>query len=254
MKKAELRGLVLEGLRKHPEADNLVAFDRVMRDMPGYQRSDALLMREILWELFMQGVLAPGMNSANLDFPWFHTTEYGGQCIQASMLLPHDPDGYIMRLQEMLGQPLDSIMLTYLQEALQTFLGGQYLASTVMLGVASERCIDLLNDCYLKALTGHPNEKASVAKKLELAGRSVKRRFDILRSELLALPLPPDLLDALDIQLSGIFTLIRYSRNDAGHPTGQTVDQEVVHGNLILFPHYCKRVYALMDHISSNPI
>jgi hypothetical protein len=144
-------------------------------------------------------------------------------------------------------------VLTYVQESLSTFLGGHYLASTVMLGVASEQCVDLLSEAYSKAIV-NPSLKTAFEKKLKQAGRSVKTRFDNLRDELLKLDLPGELKDALDIQLSGIFTLIRFSRNDAGHPTGRKVDRDLAHGNLLLFPQYCRRVYELIGYFKTNPV
>ncbi len=167
-------------------------------------------------------------------------------------ILPHDPDGYLERLKRLIGHPLDDIALSYVREGLLTFLGGHYFSATVMLGVASEQCIDLLIEAYTNAIAD-TNRKTAFVKKIEQAGRSVKDRFDKLRNELLALKLPPTLMDALDIQLSGIFTLIRYSRNDAGHPTGQVVDRDMAHGNLLLFPQYCKRVYDLIEYFRMHP-
>ena len=143
--------------------------------------------------------------------------------------------------------------MTYVKESLLTFLAGRYLAATVMLGVASERCVDLLIDSYLNAIA-NATQRQAVERKVKRAGRSVKRRFDTLRGELIALALPSDLGDALDIQLSGVFTLIRYSRNDAGHPTGQAIDRDVAHGNLLLFPQYCKRVYGLINYFQTNTV
>jgi len=148
---------------------------------------------------------------------------------------------------------LDQIVEAYVTESLQTFLLGCHLASAVMLGVASERCIDLLTESYLGAIADAEHQR-SFQRRLKRAGRSIKRRFDALRSELIGPSLPTDLRDALDIQLSGVFTLIRYTRNEAGHPTTQEVDRLEAHGNLLLFPQYCKRVYDLIEHLDTTPV
>lgn len=251
MDKADLRPVVLEALRREPAAGFIGVQNRVATLAPAYSPHDALMLREIIWELLVQGVLAPGLSSANHDFPWIHVTEYGKRSLEAGDILPHDPDGYLGRLQQQVGQPLDGIVLTYVRESLLTFLAGRYLAATVMLGVASERCVDLLIEAYLNAVA-NASQKAAFEGKVKRAGRSVKRRFDALRDELLGLALPAELADALDIQLSGIFTLIRYSRNNAGHPTGQKTDRDVAYGNLLLFPQYCKRVYGLMHYLQTN--
>ncbi len=111
----------------------------------------------------------------------------------------------------------------------------------------------MLIEAYTDAIAD-ANKKSTFVKKVDQTGRSVKVRFDALRNDLLVLNLPTELKDALDIQISGIFTLIRYSRNDAGHPTGQAVDRDMAHGNLLLFPQYCKRVYELIGYFNKNTV
>lgn len=218
-------------------------------------RPFVFLANEVMWQLLVQGVIAPGLDSNNLNLPWFHITEYGQRCIEAGDFLPHDPTGYMKRIENQVGQHLDDTVKTYIHESLLTFLGGHYLSATVMLGVASERCIDLLAECYSGAI-GDPGRKRDFDKKLAGAGRSVKRRFDAIRDELLkpTLGLPTELTDALDIHMSGIFTLIRYSRNEVGHPTGLVVDRDTAHANLLLFPQYCKRIYGLIAYLRTNSV
>ncbi len=253
MEASELRPTVLEVLRRQPETQ-FVQVEHDLRELvPTYDSRDMLKVRDILWELLVQGVLAPGYNSSNLDLPFIHLTDYGKDCLRENVALPHDPDGYLARLQQPSAEPLDSTVLSYVTESLQTFLHGHYMASAVMLGVASERCLDLLTEAY-SASIADSTDKAAFQKALRQAGRSIKQRFDVLRQRLLALALPADLQDALDVQLSGVFTLIRYSRNDAGHPTGRTVDRSVAHGNLLLFPQYCTRVYALMSYFAAHQV
>ncbi len=253
MEKAQLRPLVLDVLRRDPETQFVNVEHEIRRIAPDYQSSDALKLHEIFWELLIQGILAPGFNSSNLNLPFIHVTEYGKRCIEANSILPHDPDGYLKRLEKLVERPLDVTVMTYAREGLLTFLAGHYLAATVMLGVASEQCIDLLIESYANAIT-NTSQKAAFEKKINQAGRSVKNRFDTLRNELFKLTLPSPLYDALDIQLSGIFTLIRYSRNDAGHPTGRVIDRDMAHGNLLLFPQYCKRVYDLIEYFKTHPV
>jgi hypothetical protein len=253
MEKTQLLPLVLDVLRREPATQFNSVENEVRNLLPNRQFDDYLKLRDIFWELLIQGILAPGFNESNLELPFIHVTDYGMKCIEANSILPHDPDGYLERLKRLIGQPLDDIVLSYVREGLLTFLGGHYFSATVMLGVASEQCIDLLIEAYTNAIAD-TNRKISFAKKIEQAGRNVKNRFDKLRNELLALKVPPTLMDALDIQLSGIFTLIRYSRNDAGHPTGQVVDRDMAHGNLLLFPQYCKRVYDLIEYFRTHAV
>jgi hypothetical protein len=250
MEKDVLREAVLEALRRQPRTQFRGIEVQVQGHTPGYHSQDGLLLREIIWELLIEGILAPGMDSSNIEFPFVHVTEYGKRCLDAGAIVPQNPGRFLTHLQAQVGQPLDDTVRTYIEESLQTYLKGHYLASTVMLGVASERCVDLLVEAYANSISD-TNHKTAFQRAVKQAGRSVKRRFDVLRKELLALSLPSELADALDIQLSGIFTLIRYSRNDAGHPTGRSIDRDVAYGNLLLYPQYCKRVYGLIQHLSS---
>lgn len=257
MNKTDLRPRVFEALRRVPHTDFQGVNERLVSMGVDHHAVDPLNASEILWELLVQNILAPGNRvpggGYQVGLPFFHVTEYGESCLEADAVLPHDPDGYLKRLQQQIAQSLDCIVLDYVRESLLTFLGGYYLSSTVMLGVASERCIDLLANAFTDGIKDE-NRKATLENKIKQAGRSTKRRFDTLRHELLALDLPLELNDALDIQLSGIFTLIRYSRNDTGHPTGQLIDRDIAYGNLTVFPQYCKRVYELIQYFNGSPL
>ncbi len=57
------------------------------------------LAREVIWELMIEGVLMPGLNSMNPGHPWFSKTNYGKQVIQSVNPTPHDPDGYLKRIK-----------------------------------------------------------------------------------------------------------------------------------------------------------
>ena len=255
MDKTELRELVFDFLRRRLYVNIGQGLGDLFMDSPSFQREvDTSKVRDILWELLLQGVLAPGKDSlpVNFFFPYIHVTEYGKRCLEANAILPHDPDGYLQRLQQQVRQPLDDIVLAYVREALLTFRARCYPASTVMLGVASERCVDLLIEAYSNAIEDR-DQKAAFEKKAK-SGSGLKSRFDALRKKLSAPTVPKGLMDALDIQLSGILTVIRYSRNDAGHPTGLKVDRDTAHANLLLFPQYCKRVYDLIDHFQRTRV
>lgn len=44
----------------------------------------AFTAQEAFWQLVVEGILAPGMNSANMNLPWFHVTECGRTSAAAS--------------------------------------------------------------------------------------------------------------------------------------------------------------------------
>src|SRR5262249_7226244 len=61
-----------------------------------------------------------------------------------------------------------------------------------------------------------------------------------------------DLRADLETRLSGIFSMIREVRNEAGHPTGCTVSREVCYANLMVFPTYLRKVYDLIEWLNTQ--
>lgn len=251
MDKKKLQPLVLNVLRREGQTHlHAIAYE-IKHLAPEYERHDILKLQEIIWELLVQGVLAPGKNSLNLNLPFVHVTEYGARCLEDDALVLHDPDGYMERLKETVGNPLDVVVQESVREGLLAFLAGRYVAAMVMLGMAAERCLDLLIAAYANAIADQSRRDAFDRTVKETA-RSIKGRFDVLRGELQALFLSPGLKEVLDVQFPGLLTVVRYTRDDAGHPTVQTIDRDTAHASLLLFPQYCKRVYELVEHFREN--
>jgi hypothetical protein len=208
-------------------------------------------VQDILWDLIIEGIVRPGLgDGANDSFPFFHVTEWGKAKLTAGHDSPYDPDGYLKRLNTAVPG-LDPVIATYLQESLHTFRIGCLLSSTIALGCASEKAFLLLVKAYGDALTGTAQKKF----RENTEAKMIKRQFDEFSrraaSHLRPL-LPADVEADLDVTLSGIFTLLRNLRNEAGHPTGTSVDREQAYANLLLFPTYLKKVYLLMSWLAEN--
>lgn len=255
MENREVRTHVLEALRlrlrepKSMQLDQMADLEEYMRTkMPSYTRAEAVAVWEVVWDLMLERVLAPGHVHGRSELPWFHITEYGTRAIESGFDTPHDPDRYMERLALKVGGPLDQILVVYLAEALKTFRVGCCFATAVMLGVAAERMVDLLADALLRA----PACPANFGKRLKKAGWKLKERVDVLRDALLSLDLPPHLREGLDIDFSGILNMIRRSRNEAGHPTGVSIDQDTALACLLVFRNYCLRVYQLIGHLQQG--
>jgi hypothetical protein len=54
----------------------------------------------------------------------------------------------------------------------------------------------------------------------------------------------------LETYLDGAFIIIKYHRNDAGHPTHTDFDRESSYFNFNLFPAYCRRISDLIGHFT----
>jgi hypothetical protein len=68
MEKADLRAFVLKALRQKPRAQFDEVHYKVADIAPEYDRAhDGFLVREIIWELLVQGVLASGISRLSLE-------------------------------------------------------------------------------------------------------------------------------------------------------------------------------------------
>jgi hypothetical protein len=121
-----------------------------------------------------------------------------------------------------------------------------------MTGCAAEKAILLLMDGYGRAIPD-AGKRAKFEQETQARNISVKYKALWKRIEPTVPSLPPELGDDLHTILDRTFDLIRTARNDAGHPAGKQLDRDAVHANLILFPVYCRRVYALIGHFANNP-
>lgn len=207
-------------------------------------------VREIAWQLIIQGIIVPGVGlgggSGQADLPFFQITEWGKRCLELGEFLPYDTGQFIDRLKTKIP-PVDQSVIVYLTESLQCFRAGAYLGSAVMLGVACERIVLILRDAVEAAIsTPQRKEKFSVRRLFE----QIQKRLDPCMAQISA-----DLnKEDIKAELSGIFDLIRKTRNDAGHPTGRNVEREEALALLQLFPSYCKVAYDVMNWLKANTI
>ena len=213
-------------------------------------------IREMFWELVVHGVVIPGMNDNNPAWPWFRVTEHGRRILGESDATPHDPLGYVARLQQD-APGIDDTVLFYVNESVQCFVRATYTASAVMIGVASERLMLLLRDAISASMA---TDSVRRGKFDEATGAVGKRRAHIstVQERMMeyitssASKLPPAVADSLDLALRSIFDAIRITRNESGHPTGTRIHRDVAHANLQVFPFYCGRVYRLIDWCGDN--
>lgn len=270
----ELRSLALEALKRIKSSTQFVglysfvawvAVERGFSPNPyantnimgptelALSKKDEARLQDIIWDLLIEGVIRPGLGDGlNSDLPFFHITEYGRGIISGMPISPYDPEGYLKQLQRDIPE-IDPVILTYLEESLHTFRIGCLLSSTITLGCASEKALLLLISTYTNAL---PETTGSKFRR-NTEGRFIKRQFDefsrMLNCNLMP-QLPGDLKDGLENILSGVFSMIRIQRNDAGHPTGREIAREQAYANIVVFPTYLKRVYDLIRWIDSKSI
>lgn len=206
---------------------------------------------EVISNLMMEGVVMWGLNRSNMAPPFMSVTIYGRKILEGEDIIPHDPEGYIKTFKDKVPD-VDQLILTYLVESVQTFRTNNLLASAVMLGVASEAAFNHLFDALIQSLTGPKKEKFEKLRE----NISTKIKFDEMMKEVERIKsnLPAEIKENIDSELSGIFNLIRYQRNDTGHPTGKPMTRDEMFVSLRLFIIYCSKLYKLMNWLQNNQI
>jgi hypothetical protein len=259
-----VRQIFLQRLAKQPDweifsDDNARSFaDLVDLDPPHPYDTDIFsrCVLEVFWQLVNEGILVPGKNLGGmLGLPFFHRTPYGQSVLAAGDYVPHDKTGYLSRLHTRVT-PVDDTVLTYLEESLETFARGNMLASTVMLGVASERVFLLVCESLLPALAD-PKEHDEFAKLIPLL--SVKKKLDWIHNKLLQTEggkRRAGYPDSASVMIVAIYNLIRSQRNDFGHPreTPPRPNREDAQAYLQIFPTYYATAESLRTFLKSNKV
>lgn len=253
----EIRDVAIEllaGREKSSSGYNLENFDglkyavaEVFQRRSGVPSNSAELtsdeaenLREVFWELVMQGIIMPGLDEMNRDFPWFRVSTRGRRVLAQQPFIPHDVEGYTRILRTAVPD-LSETTLVYLQEAMSAFRASCLLSASVMLGVATEHTFLLLVDDIM-ANAKWASRYQPVAEQRTILQKVTKFR-NLLESD--QKQLPSELREDLDTQFAGILSVIRTSRNESGHPSGRIPDREQVYVLLHLFVTYCKKMYAL---------
>ena len=248
MDKATLRPYIFEILKKTPQTHFHAIENDLRKVVESYDRHDVLTLQEILWELLVQGVLAPGKNSLNLNLPFVHLTEYGSQCLEDGRILAHDPDRYVEKLIEAAGEGMDDFVLHSVREALVVFISGSWASAVILLARVAEYLFDRLASASIRA--GHRDGRGT--KRLEESPRfSHSRAHAVIRS-LQHRSLPSSLAESIDPQLNGLLALIQLSRNQDGSPRWGQPSRDQALGFFLLFPEQCAFVYHLMNALEEE--
>jgi len=206
--------------------------------------NDLDLFLEVFWTLFREGIITLGLNDSNREFPFFRITALGRRiAAHQQAYFFHDVSSYEALVRSEVPA-IDSVTVLYLKEALQSFRVGCVLASTVMLGVATEHTFLLLVETLENNAT-HAPTFASVGQQRTIL-QKVNKFKNIMDQELRSLP--AEIKEDFDTHFAGVLSIIHTFRNLAGHPTGKIVDREQAYVLLQLFIPYCKKMYQLMAH------
>ena len=235
--KMKVRELALQVLQKNPQTHVHMIENELRQLTSDYDRHDTLILQEVIWELLVQGVLAPGKNSLNLNLPFVHVTEYGARCLDDGAIRAHDPEGYAAQIAA-IGSAgngeVDRVLIESVREAQLCFLAGRFTAAIVMLARASEVLLNRLARALDVAVTAPNIDLAPLVEKLATCD------------------LPPEIAEQYQPQLAGLRSLLDLSRSDDGGPLVASVERDQVLGRLLLFPAQCRFVYDLVAHLEGD--
>lgn len=191
--------------------------------------------REEVWDMIAAGILVPGKDSTNNEWPFLSLTEPGRDLVENEDPSPADPGGFVTTVDEIVPGEEQRVLL-YLREAVGAFNRRLYVAATVMLGVAAEglilRLADAIEGAFEDPEEGEDWYENNIEQMWALAQfRAVRDKVQDVEDDL-----PHDLREGFEAHWHSIHTLVRLERNESGHPTGIDRSRDEVQASLLLFP------------------
>jgi hypothetical protein len=254
-----LRLAVFERLRREPAWHHLpniaTEFDQYVEHVNPEQKNALVFhLREVLWQLLTEGVLAPGSDRSNLELPFFHVTEFGRAVLDSTGPNAFDPEGYLDFVRGRVAGA-DATVLAYLAESLHTLRRGTLVASAVMLGIAAERVFLLLSDSLHVALSSAKEGKDFGAL---LERYPMKPKLDWVRAKIdvLQVARTAGFPENAGIMVVAMYDLIRQQRNELGHPRENppVLTRDDVLGNLQVFVRYYETAEMVRSFLASNRV
>jgi len=201
------------------------------------------LISQTLWSLIGRGLVYIDMSQhAPENWEWM-LTDNGIESARDEQFKPDDPERYLLQLKS--NSPnISDLVFMYVREAVYCYTHEEYLASSVMLGVASEGAFLEMTQASVTWLKGS-GEKLQVSlddprqpfigKFAEFRKRVESRKPD----------LPRELSDGMSLTFDSVIDLLRINRNEAGHPTGKGISREDQYIALQMFSRYMQKLYGL---------
>jgi len=207
-------------------------------------------LRVIFWSFVFQGIIVLGDPiHPNESYPWFFVSAYGKKCVNEGSIIPHDEDQYLNSIRKNILN-IDETIMIYIAESVKAFNYNLNISSVIALGASSEKAFLILEQAYIEYLT-KSNPGQAVKYEKHTMKMSLKQKFEEFKKVL------PNIIvqyktknkdhEYLEFIVSTFLNIFRLNRNEAGHPSGQIIEREIVYSNLLAFPSYCKAVYKLIN-------
>jgi len=219
-------------------------FEEVLKELPSEQRVAKGDFMEAVWLLISQGLAFIDFSQSAPENWELKLTRAGQQAAFDQGFNPDNAGQYLKKLQETIPE-LSPLVLRYTYEAVRSYVHRCYLASAVMLGVASEAAFFDLAEAFAGWLP--ENESSKFRKILDDPRKHYISKFEAFRKRIQSHKpeLPHRLADNMALMMDSVLDLLRIYRNDAAHPTGKEIDRDDAYGNLQMFARYLKRMYDL---------
>ncbi|MDR7465561.1 MAG: hypothetical protein QN209_12860 [Armatimonadota bacterium] len=248
--RTRLRAGILAFLSRHQETQVGTLLDALRQQFPGFDRAAETAALEVLHELASANLIMPAVDRDHLGWPWLRVTEHGRQVLRQGKPLPFDPDQYLAAAQPRLAA-MPPLAVEVLQEAVTTYHRGYIRSSALLLGIASEILMGQLIDAFV---AGRP-EKERQRLQAAMADKSIYARYRIFREEFDRarddLKIPDALSKDLEAIVDLVFNAVRLTRNEAGHPSGATLNPVLVATTLQAFLEYADRIARLSTYLTA---
>lgn len=259
----ELRGVVVdvllkrESIRQAPThyqylvsgvAEVLARRGSPATNMPHISGSDEVrldardvdLIRDVFWDMFRQGYVVLGGHDPNEPF---RLSQFAEQTLKShSPYRFHDTSSFIAMVTKEV-QDISSETIAYLEEAVAAFYADCLLSSCVMVGVAAE--IEFLRLLDVASKSTAYGSAFPLGPKHDPIRKKITKFQKSLQPLLNAKSLPQEAVEDLDTNFSHIQSVLRISRNDAGHAKTTKLQRELVYVNLQLFVPFARQLMKL---------
>jgi hypothetical protein len=227
----------------------------------GWPDNITTLIRQTVWELYQQGILAPAPSNRrissndlplSLDLNYYFITPHGVQVLTSfeGHIQVYDPEGYLNVFRSTTPPP-DVEMMRYLGECVQVFRNHHLLATVVLLGAASERLLEVFA-AHLRDALGSTAQGGEWFKRYSKKW-NITEKFDALDGTLKQhYGKRVDARDLTTIRLA--FEAIRTVRNDIAHQHTYQPSWNEVNGLLHNFVLYFKSVHRILAILIANPL
>jgi hypothetical protein len=152
---AELRSTVLKAIASNPGITlgrwNEPLTETVKEVLGNERRAGGFELMEAVWSLIGQGLVYIDFSQPTVSNWRLALTRAGEAAALDEAINPDDAHRYLQHLRSLIPGISDVVMM-YAREALSTYQGRNYLASAVMLGVASEAAFLELAEAFGKWL------------------------------------------------------------------------------------------------------